>query len=65
MKKAPHWCFWFVPLATAHVLSAENAESYSIHDIVMPLPGFDVIYPTHHGRNQFSVILKFVCHIKE
>ncbi|XP_058502592.1 pseudouridylate synthase 7 homolog isoform X2 [Solea solea] len=33
---------------TAHVLSAEEAESRSIHDIVMPLPGFDVIYPTHH-----------------
>ncbi|XP_024866770.1 pseudouridylate synthase 7 homolog isoform X2 [Kryptolebias marmoratus] len=33
---------------TAHVLSAEEAESHSIHDIVMPLPGFDVIYPSHH-----------------
>lgn len=32
---------------TAHVLSAEEAEKESIHDIVMPLPGFDVIYPTH------------------
>ncbi|XP_031725090.1 pseudouridylate synthase 7 homolog isoform X2 [Anarrhichthys ocellatus] len=32
---------------TAHVLSAEEAESCSIHDVVMPLPGFDVIYPTH------------------
>uniref|UniRef100_A0A8C3AB27 Pseudouridylate synthase 7 homolog n=1 Tax=Cyclopterus lumpus TaxID=8103 RepID=A0A8C3AB27_CYCLU len=31
----------------AHALSAEEAESCSIHDIVMPLPGFDVIYPTH------------------
>ncbi|XP_068459094.1 pseudouridylate synthase 7 homolog [Clinocottus analis] len=32
---------------TAHVLSAEEAEGRSIHDVVMPLPGFDVIYPTH------------------
>ncbi|KAF5907573.1 pseudouridylate synthase 7 isoform X1, partial [Clarias magur] len=32
---------------TAHILSAEEAEKHSIHDIVMPLPGFDVIYPTH------------------
>ncbi|XP_072528201.1 pseudouridylate synthase 7 homolog isoform X2 [Salminus brasiliensis] len=32
---------------TAYVLSAEEAEKQSIHDIVMPLPGFDVIYPTH------------------
>ncbi|KAM6937289.1 pseudouridylate synthase 7 homolog [Xenentodon cancila] len=31
----------------AHLLSAEEAESHSIHDIVMPLPGFDVIYPSH------------------
>uniref|UniRef100_A0A3Q3NLM8 Pseudouridylate synthase 7 homolog n=1 Tax=Mastacembelus armatus TaxID=205130 RepID=A0A3Q3NLM8_9TELE len=37
---------------TAHVLSAEDAESHSIHDIVMPLPGFDVIYPTHHGYRE-------------
>ncbi|XP_037308106.2 pseudouridylate synthase 7 homolog isoform X1 [Pungitius pungitius] len=32
---------------TAHVLSAAEAEGCSIHDIVMPLPGFDVIYPSH------------------
>ncbi|KAI5100371.1 pseudouridylate synthase 7 homolog isoform X3 [Silurus meridionalis] len=31
----------------AHILSAEEAEQHSIHNIVMPLPGFDVIYPTH------------------
>uniref|UniRef100_A0A8C2FR27 Pseudouridylate synthase 7 homolog n=1 Tax=Cyprinus carpio TaxID=7962 RepID=A0A8C2FR27_CYPCA len=23
------------------------AEKHSVHDVVMPLPGFDVIYPTH------------------
>ncbi|XP_067292574.1 pseudouridylate synthase 7 homolog isoform X1 [Pseudorasbora parva] len=32
---------------SAHVLSADEAEKLSIHDVVMPLPGFDVIYPTH------------------
>ncbi|XP_067236655.1 pseudouridylate synthase 7 homolog isoform X2 [Chanodichthys erythropterus] len=32
---------------SAHVLSADEAEKHSIHDVVMPLPGFDVIYPTH------------------
>ncbi|KAB5565785.1 hypothetical protein PHYPO_G00245480 [Pangasianodon hypophthalmus] len=32
---------------TAHILSAEEVDKHSIHDIVMPLPGFDVIYPTH------------------
>uniref|UniRef100_A0A8C1S122 Pseudouridylate synthase 7 homolog n=1 Tax=Cyprinus carpio TaxID=7962 RepID=A0A8C1S122_CYPCA len=33
--------------SSAHVLSAEEAEKHSVHDVVMPLPGFDVIYPTH------------------
>ncbi|XP_043083526.1 pseudouridylate synthase 7 homolog isoform X2 [Puntigrus tetrazona] len=32
---------------SAYVLSTEEAEKHSIHDVVMPLPGFDVIYPTH------------------
>ncbi|KAK2917611.1 pseudouridylate synthase 7 homolog isoform X2 [Channa argus] len=42
---------------TAHVLSAEEAESHSIHDIVMPLPGFDVIYPTHHVGKGYRELL--------
>uniref|UniRef100_A0A673H1X5 Pseudouridylate synthase 7 homolog n=1 Tax=Sinocyclocheilus rhinocerous TaxID=307959 RepID=A0A673H1X5_9TELE len=33
--------------SSAHVLSADEAEKHSVHDVVMPLPGFDVIYPTH------------------
>ncbi|XP_065813088.1 pseudouridylate synthase 7 homolog isoform X1 [Labrus bergylta] len=41
----------------AHVLSAEEAESHSIHDIVMPLPGFDVIYPTHHVGKGYRELL--------
>lgn len=45
------YCICFSPKAQAHVLSAEEAENYSIHDIVMPLPGYDVIYPSHHGKN--------------
>uniref|UniRef100_A0A8C3A973 Pseudouridylate synthase 7 homolog n=1 Tax=Cyclopterus lumpus TaxID=8103 RepID=A0A8C3A973_CYCLU len=39
-------------LKGTHALSAEEAESCSIHDIVMPLPGFDVIYPTHPGYRE-------------
>ncbi|XP_024137010.1 pseudouridylate synthase 7 homolog isoform X1 [Oryzias melastigma] len=42
---------------TAHVLSAEEAEQHSIHDIVMPLPGFDVIYPTHHIGEGYRELL--------
>ncbi|XP_073475749.1 pseudouridylate synthase 7 homolog isoform X2 [Aquarana catesbeiana] len=33
--------------ATAVVVEENDIESYSIHDVVMPLPGFDVIYPKH------------------
>lgn len=46
--------------AAAHVLSAAEAEACSIHDIVMPLPGFDVIYPSHPGKKLLRVI-SFVC----
>ncbi|XP_023180636.1 pseudouridylate synthase 7 homolog isoform X2 [Xiphophorus maculatus] len=42
---------------TAHVLSAEEAESHSIHDIVMPLPGYDVIYPSHHVGEGYRELL--------
>uniref|UniRef100_A0A665TYV7 TRUD domain-containing protein n=1 Tax=Echeneis naucrates TaxID=173247 RepID=A0A665TYV7_ECHNA len=42
---------------TAHVLSAEEAECHTIHDIVMPLPGFDVIYPTHHVGKGYRELL--------
>ncbi|XP_047453414.1 pseudouridylate synthase 7 homolog isoform X2 [Mugil cephalus] len=42
---------------TAHVLSAEEAESHSIHDIVMPLPGFDVIYPAHRIGEGYRELL--------
>ncbi|KAM9855000.1 pseudouridylate synthase 7 homolog isoform 2-T2 [Aulostomus maculatus] len=42
---------------TAHVLSTEEAESHSIHDIVMPLPGFDVIYPSHHVGKGYREML--------
>ncbi|XP_057693820.1 pseudouridylate synthase 7 homolog isoform X1 [Corythoichthys intestinalis] len=41
----------------AHILSEEEAKSHSIHDIVMPLPGFDVIYPTHHVGKGYREML--------
>ncbi|KAM9375465.1 pseudouridylate synthase 7 homolog isoform 1-T3 [Pholidichthys leucotaenia] len=41
----------------AHVLSAEEAENHSIHDVVMPLPGFDVIYPSHHIGKGYRELL--------
>uniref|UniRef100_A0A3Q2TJU6 Pseudouridylate synthase 7 homolog n=1 Tax=Fundulus heteroclitus TaxID=8078 RepID=A0A3Q2TJU6_FUNHE len=42
---------------TAHPLSAEEAETHSIHDIVMPLPGYDVIYPSHHIGDGYRELL--------
>jgi len=42
---------------TAHVLTAEEAEKHSVHDVVMPLPGFDVIYPTHHVGKGYREML--------
>uniref|UniRef100_A0A8D3A302 Pseudouridylate synthase 7 homolog n=1 Tax=Scophthalmus maximus TaxID=52904 RepID=A0A8D3A302_SCOMX len=44
-------------LRGTHVLTAEEAESRSIHDIVMPLPGYDVIYPTHHVGEGYRELL--------
>lgn len=40
-------------VATATYIEEEDVNNYSIHDVVMPLPGFDVIYPKH--KSKFSV----------
>ncbi|XP_062848919.1 pseudouridylate synthase 7 homolog [Trichomycterus rosablanca] len=42
---------------SAHILSAEEAEKQPIHDVVMPLPGFDVIYPTHEVGKGYKDML--------
>ncbi|XP_066523202.1 pseudouridylate synthase 7 homolog isoform X2 [Hoplias malabaricus] len=42
---------------TAHILSAEEAKEQSIHEIVMPLPGYDVIYPTHEVGKGYRDLL--------
>ncbi|KAF9142648.1 multisubstrate pseudouridine synthase 7 [Mortierella sp. GBA39] len=31
----------------AKVLTEEDVDQYTIYDVILPLPGFDVIYPTH------------------
>ncbi|KAL4625058.1 pseudouridylate synthase 7-like [Arapaima gigas] len=41
----------------ARVLSEQDAENHTIHDVVMPLPGFDVIYPTHHVGQAYRDML--------
>ncbi|XP_039625813.1 pseudouridylate synthase 7 homolog isoform X3 [Polypterus senegalus] len=44
--------------ATAVPISASEANQYSIHDIVMPLPGFDVMYPTHKVGAAYGEMLQ-------
>ncbi|KAM4037551.1 pseudouridylate synthase 7 homolog isoform 2-T2 [Anomaloglossus baeobatrachus] len=43
--------------ATAVVIDESNIHNYTIHDVVMPLPGFDVIYPKHKLAVQYEEIL--------
>ncbi|XP_045684795.1 pseudouridylate synthase 7 homolog isoform X1 [Phyllostomus hastatus] len=43
--------------ATATYIEEEDVNSYSIHDVVMPLPGFDVIYPKHKISEAYREML--------
>ena len=44
--------------ATATYIEEEDVNNYSIHDVVMPLPGFDIIYPKH--KSKFFVWVKYL-----
>ncbi|KAM5204543.1 pseudouridylate synthase 7 homolog isoform 2-T2 [Hipposideros larvatus] len=43
--------------ATATYIEEEDVHNYSIHDVVMPLPGFDVIYPKHKISEAYREML--------
>ncbi|KAM4873671.1 pseudouridylate synthase 7 homolog isoform 2-T2 [Thomomys bottae] len=43
--------------ATAIYIEEEDVNNYSIHDVVMPLPGFDVIYPKHKISEAYREML--------
>ncbi|XP_056429513.1 pseudouridylate synthase 7 homolog isoform X2 [Hyla sarda] len=43
--------------ATAIVVDESNIHNYTIHDVVMPLPGFDVIYPKHKLAEAYEEML--------
>ncbi|EPQ05659.1 Pseudouridylate synthase 7 like protein [Myotis brandtii] len=43
--------------ATATYIEEEDVNNYSIHDVVMPLPGFDVIYPKHKISDSYREML--------
>ncbi|XP_067324917.1 pseudouridylate synthase 7 homolog isoform X2 [Anolis sagrei] len=42
---------------TATYIEESEADNYTIHDVVMPLPGFDVIYPKHKSGEAYKEIL--------
>ncbi|XP_036618047.1 pseudouridylate synthase 7 homolog isoform X1 [Trichosurus vulpecula] len=43
--------------ATATYIEEADVNSYSIHDVVMPLPGFDVLYPKHKISETYKEML--------
>eukprot|EP00106_Octopus_bimaculoides_P009109 XP_014776551.1 PREDICTED: pseudouridylate synthase 7 homolog [Octopus bimaculoides] len=40
-----------------HTITADNISKYTIHDIVMPLPGFSISYPDNEAKNWYKEIL--------
>ncbi|CAI9733696.1 pseudouridylate synthase 7 homolog [Octopus vulgaris] len=40
-----------------HTITADNISKYTIHDIVMPLPGFSILYPDNEAKNWYKEIL--------
>ncbi|XP_007425614.1 pseudouridylate synthase 7 homolog [Python bivittatus] len=42
---------------TAVHIEEADVDSYTIHDVVMPLPGFDVIYPKHKIGESYKEML--------
>uniref|UniRef100_H2ZX24 Pseudouridylate synthase 7 homolog n=1 Tax=Latimeria chalumnae TaxID=7897 RepID=H2ZX24_LATCH len=43
--------------ATAVPIEEADVDKYTIHDLVMPLPGFDVIYPQHKIGEAYKEML--------
>nr|XP_033815643.1 pseudouridylate synthase 7 homolog isoform X2 [Geotrypetes seraphini] len=43
--------------ATAVAIEEASMNNYTIHDVVMPLPGFDVIYPKHKIGDEYREML--------
>jgi tRNA pseudouridine13 synthase len=39
-------------------LDEENIANFSIYDVVLPLPGFDVLYPKHGVKDYYEELLK-------
>lgn len=43
--------------AQVRALDKEECDKYTIYDIVLPLPGYDIIYP-EHLRNEYKEALE-------
>ncbi|KAF9921445.1 multisubstrate pseudouridine synthase 7 [Linnemannia zychae] len=41
----------------AKVLTEEDVDQYTIYDVILPLPGFDVIYPTHAIGTKYTELM--------
>ncbi|KAG0319081.1 multisubstrate pseudouridine synthase 7 [Dissophora globulifera] len=41
----------------AKVLTADNVDQYTIYDVILPMPGFDVIYPTHALGDKYKELM--------
>ncbi|KAG0250484.1 multisubstrate pseudouridine synthase 7 [Mortierella polycephala] len=41
----------------AKVLTPEDVDKYTIYDVVLPLPGFDVVYPTHEIGAKYKELM--------
>ena len=39
------------------ILTPEDIDSYTIHDVIMPLPGYDVTYSQHAARAWYEELL--------
>ncbi|XP_069764399.1 pseudouridylate synthase 7 homolog isoform X2 [Narcine bancroftii] len=42
---------------TAVAIQESDVEKYTIHDVVLPLPGFDVLYPNHKIGKAYEEIM--------
>ncbi|KAJ2129569.1 multisubstrate pseudouridine synthase 7, partial [Coemansia sp. RSA 788] len=52
-SKAPEEEARVVPV----LVTEENASDYSIYDVVLPLPGWDVRYPEHQVKNVYEELM--------
>ncbi|KAJ2082702.1 multisubstrate pseudouridine synthase 7 [Coemansia sp. RSA 988] len=44
--------------AKATLVTAENVDQYSIYDVVLPLPGWDVVYPEHEVKGIYQTLME-------